>query len=259
MTSSCPTDEFGPERQTVLDVAAASGQLSVLLAQEFDHVVIAMDKSERQLAHAKKNIRYQVGNATQLPNSEQGEFYDAITVAQAYHWFLKDTTDQLFLQEARRVLHPSHGIVGIFGYGICAITNNDALHTVFQHEFYHQRLKSHCAPKDSFWNVDRRLVDHAFAELPTYNSMEIIVQRHYHKQTESWTRHQFLDYVRTFSGLVNLRQHCAQQQQQDPMEWLHQQFTSDTTEEEEESLLLEVEFPFFLIVLKPVHKKPETK
>jgi SAM-dependent methyltransferase len=90
-----------PNRSLALDVGCGTGQLSVLLAEQFERVE-AVDVSADQLAHAEQrgNLRYQLSPAESLP------FADAsmalVSVGQAAHWFDLPR----FYVEAQRVAQP---------------------------------------------------------------------------------------------------------------------------------------------------------
>lgn len=248
-TSSLPKTS----RKWALDVAAGSGQLSVLLAENFDRVV-ALDKSEEQIkhGHSRPNISYCAGVATKLPNVSEKEAtakqkFDAVTCAQAYHWFVEEKSDKDFLEEAQRIMDPDHGRLGIFGYGVCSISSSPTLETIFK-DFYYKDLGSNLPPSspDCHWNIDRRLVDNGLAGISTYNLMEVVETRQ-HIETRKMTIHMFLDYLRTLSALPNLRKVCAAKGEIDPMERLHKAFEANSVDDQ----VLDVDFPFFLIILKP--------
>ena len=243
-------------RRNVLDIAAGSGQLSAPLAERFDQVV-ALDKSEGQLQQGPRlpNIIYQPGLATGLSSAREkitaATHFDAVTCAQAYHWFIAESIDKAVLQEICHVLHPDHGKMGIFGYGVCTIASSPSLQDIFA-EFYYEDLGSSLEPSspDCYWDVDRRLLDRGMEDFPTHGLVEI-EGRHKAVERRTMTVHEFLNYVRTFSGLQNLRQKAALQGKQDPMEKLHRAFEANSQDDE----VLEVDFPFFLIVLKPSFKE----
>lgn len=243
-----------PKRRYALDIAAGSGQLSVPLATHFE-TVVALDKSEQQLQQGLRvpNIIYHTGLATDLTDATKeittttGHSFDAITCAQAYHWFIAENMDQAVLQEACRVLHPG-GKLGIFGYGVCTIDSSTSLQKIF-HRFYHDDLGSHLEPSspDCYWEVDRRLLDGGMEDFPAHGLVRVEA-RHATRERRNMSVPAFLNYVRTFSGLQNLRQKAASQGEIDPMETLQRQFEANSQEDE----VLEVDFPFFLIILKPV-------
>ena len=240
------------QRRYALDIAAGSGQLSGPLADHFA-VVVALDKSEGQLKHGPRipNIIYHSGLATNLKSATEeitgATHFDAITCAQAYHWFIAEGIDKFVLQEACRVLHPGSKL-GIFGYGVCTITSSSLLQEMF-YNFYYEDLGSNLEPSspDCYWEVDRKLLDSGMQDFPTHGLVEIEA-RHERIERRKMSVHAFLNYVRTFSGLQNLRQKAAMQGDCDPMETLQAQFEANSREDE----VLDVDFPFFLIILRPV-------
>lgn len=86
----------------VWDCGAGSGQAAVGLA-DFFHEVYATDISEQQIAHhiPRANIHYSVQSAEHSGFPEN--FFDAVVVAQALHWFDFDR----FWPEVKRVLKPN--------------------------------------------------------------------------------------------------------------------------------------------------------
>ena len=98
-------------RALAWDVGTGSGQAAQGLADHFDRV-LATDASAAQLEHAVRNprIEYRVARAeaSGLPDRS----VDAVTVAQALHWF--DTAG--FFAETQRVLAPG-GVLAVWCYG----------------------------------------------------------------------------------------------------------------------------------------------
>lgn len=97
-------------RERVWDCGAGNGQASVALAEYFSEVY-ATDISRQQIANAvsKNNVFYSVQPAeeTHFPNA----YFDAVTVAQALHWFDLNR----FWFEVKRVLKRG-GIFAAWGY-----------------------------------------------------------------------------------------------------------------------------------------------
>ena len=108
--------ELAPGRSTVWDCATGNGQAAVALAAHFDHV-FATDGAAAQIANATPHprVRYRVGTAeaSGLPSA----CADAITVAQAAHWFDLPR----FAAECRRVGRPGAPVI-LWGYTHATIT-----------------------------------------------------------------------------------------------------------------------------------------
>jgi ubiquinone/menaquinone biosynthesis C-methylase UbiE len=96
---------LGPER-TVVDVAAGTGKLTRLLVATGADVVAVEPVAEMRarLAEAVPGVRAQAGTAEALPL--RAASVDAVTVAQAFHWF----DGPAALTEFARVLRPGGGL-----------------------------------------------------------------------------------------------------------------------------------------------------
>jgi SAM-dependent methyltransferase len=133
-----------------LDVGCGTGQLSVLLAERFEHV-IATDASAQQIekaaAHAKVEYRAAPAENSGLPEHS----VDLITVAQAAHWF----DLQAFYAEARRIGKPG-AVLALITYGV--IQADPEIDPVIQH-FY----KDVVGP---YWPPERRHVEEGYRSLP---------------------------------------------------------------------------------------------
>lgn len=94
-----------------VDVGCGNGQLTNLLAEHFD-VVIGVDPSAEQLAHALagNRVQYVSGQAEQLPVEDRSA--DLVAAAQAAHWFDLPR----FYEQVRRVAAPGAVIV-LLAYG----------------------------------------------------------------------------------------------------------------------------------------------
>ena len=99
-----------PGRRLAVDVGCGSGQLSVLLGDQFD-AVEAYDPSESQLsdAHAHPKVRYAVAPAEDLPTVDGAA--DLITAAQAAHWFDRPR----FYAEVKRIAAPG-AVIALITY-----------------------------------------------------------------------------------------------------------------------------------------------
>ena len=98
------------------DCATGSGQAAVGLARHFTQVE-ATDASAQQVANALAHprVRYTVQPAERTDFADAA--FDAITVAQALHWFDLDR----FYAEARRVLRPG-GVIAAWAYDWSQVT-----------------------------------------------------------------------------------------------------------------------------------------
>ncbi|MEA2467953.1 MAG: hypothetical protein QOJ57_2079 [Thermoleophilaceae bacterium] len=98
---------LGPGR-TVVDLAAGTGKLTRELVATGSRV-IAVEPSEAMISvlrQAAPQAETLTGSAEEIPLEDGGA--DAMTVAQAFHWFANDTA----LREIHRVLRPG-GVVGL--------------------------------------------------------------------------------------------------------------------------------------------------
>ena len=145
-----------PARGCVWDVGCGNGQASVALAQRFERVV-ATDPSAQQLGKAVAHPRIAYRNEPQ--DLSEGNGYrtsiadhsvDAITVAQALHWF----DSPAFVTEVRRIAKPG-ALFAAWCYANCSVT--PAVDAVIAH-LYDDIL-------GGYWPPERRLVDEGYASL----------------------------------------------------------------------------------------------
>lgn len=190
---------------TVVDMGCGSGQATYQLVEHFDRV-IAVDPSKEQLAHAAphKCISYIQGDeATNFPHDllarEGIKKVDAVTVAQAAHWFnLPD-----FYKNVDRVLRVG-GVLGIWTYGNIVFPNDDELGHQVTDELYEGLLI-----KGGYWDDRRRHVDEHYASLPRMGQLPEFAQRYEEKEvrdmqmmTAEWSKEQLFGYIRSWSGYV---------------------------------------------------------
>ena len=140
--------EQAPARGTALDCGCGNGQLSILLADRFDHVV-ATDASAQQIAsavvHPRVDYRVAPAEASGLPDAS----VDLITVAQAAHWFDLNT----FYAEVRRVARPG-AVLALITY-VNVITDPE-ISAIIDH-FYGPVL-------DDYWQPERRHVEAGYQD-----------------------------------------------------------------------------------------------
>jgi ubiquinone/menaquinone biosynthesis C-methylase UbiE len=138
-----------PAREVCWDAGCGSGQASVSLARRFDHVV-ATDPSAKQIgnAEAKPNIDYHIEPAEHTTLADHS--VDAITVAQALHWFDLPT----FVTEVQRVAKPG-ALFAAWCYANCSVS--PTVDAVIEHLYD--------ATLGACWSPERRLVDEGYASL----------------------------------------------------------------------------------------------
>ena len=141
---------IAPARRLAWDAGCGSGQLSVLLAGAFEHVV-ATDASAEQIGRAtsQASVEYRCARAESSGLPER--VADLATAAQAVHWFDLPA----YYAEVRRVVRPG-GIVALISYGV--VTVGADLDAVIQ-PFYRNVLAS-------YWPPERRHVDDGYRSLP---------------------------------------------------------------------------------------------
>lgn len=92
--------------RTVLDLAAGTGKLTRLLVPSGANVIAV--EPMRQMRERLTGIVALAGTAERIPLADR--FVDAVTVAQAFHWFDADRA----LREIHRVLRPGGGLALIW-------------------------------------------------------------------------------------------------------------------------------------------------
>lgn len=150
LASLCATPDVA------LDVGCGSGQLSVLLAERFAHV-IATDASPQQIekaeAHARVEYRVAPAESSGLPNAS----VDIVTAAQAAHWFDLPA----FYAEARRVGKPG-AVLALITYGV--LQTDPDIDTTVQH-FYKDVVGPYWPPERRHVEDGYRSFDFPFQEL----------------------------------------------------------------------------------------------
>ncbi len=139
-----------------LDVGCGTGQLSVLLANRFSHV-IATDASARQTeqAEAHERVEYRVAPAERSGLPEHS--VDLITAAQAAHWFDLPA----FYAEARRIGKPG-AILALITYGV--LQADPDIDPTVQH-FYKDVVGPYWPPERRHVEEGYRAFDFPFDEL----------------------------------------------------------------------------------------------
>ena len=170
-----------PNDKNALDCATGNGQAAVGLAQFFQNV-IAIDASAAQIENAQPGNRIEYRVAPAEASGLLARSCDAITVAQALHWFRFEE----FYAEARRVLKPD-GLLAVWTYQHVRISPTiDAIIRRFHDEMV-----------GPFWPPERKLVGPAYFDLPfpfaEIGSPEFQMAAH-------WSLEQLLGYLRTWSA-----------------------------------------------------------
>ncbi|HEX7326734.1 MAG TPA: class I SAM-dependent methyltransferase [Rhodanobacteraceae bacterium] len=175
-----------PARGLCWDAGCGNGQASVTLAQRFARV-IATDPSARQIGNAesRSNIDYRVERAEHTTLAAQS--VDAVTVAQALHWFDLSA----FIGEVRRVAKPGAAFAA-WCYATCSVT--PAVDAVVAHLYD--------AVLGAYWSAERRLTDTGYAtlELP-FGS----VPQPAFEMRVDWNAVQLLAYLASWSAAQKYR------------------------------------------------------
>ncbi len=170
-----------PNDDLVVDCATGNGQAALGLA-EFFRQVIALDASVKQIESAQPHDRVQyrvaAAEATGLPDDS----CDAVTVAQALHWFDLDS----FYAEVTRILKRG-GVVAVWAYNYLRVSPEiDAVLRRFHDEIV-----------GPFWPPERKLVGHGYRDLP-FPFAEIVAPDLWIET--KWTIQHLLGYLSTWSA-----------------------------------------------------------
>jgi ubiquinone/menaquinone biosynthesis C-methylase UbiE len=171
-------------RDVALDCATGNGQAAILLANYFNKV-FATDLSVQQISEAERHPRVQYSVSSAESTSFENNTFDAITIAQAYHW----VNHQKFAEEATRI-GKNHAIVAVIGYNLFRSANQQVTRIV--DDFYFNVT-------DPYWEPERKYVQNLykdvlfpFAELPVTDSF---------RMETLWTIEQVEGYINTWSAI----------------------------------------------------------
>lgn len=177
-----------PARDRAWDAGCGNGQASVALAQRFQRV-IATDPSAQQLENAVAQPRVEYRNEPRNLSAQAGyatgidaRSINAITVAQALHWFDLPA----FVAEVRRVAKPG-ALFAAWCYANCSVT--PAVDAVIAH-LYDDIL-------GAYWPPERTLVDGGYASLDIPFAP---VAAPAFEMRVDWTAHQLLAYLTSWSA-----------------------------------------------------------
>lgn len=178
--------QAAPSRECVWDVGCGSGQASLALAQRFGRV-IATDPSAQQIGNATRDprIEYRVESGEHTTIGDRS--LDAVTVAQALHWFDLPR----FVEEVRRVAKPG-ALFAAWTYAGCNVAPPvDAVIA----RLYDDML-------GAYWPPERRLVDEGYASLDL--PFEAVQPPAFEMRME-WNAEQLLAYLSSWSAAQRCR------------------------------------------------------
>ena len=178
-----------PTRDCAWDAGCGNGQASVALARRFERV-IATDPSVQQIGNAIADPRVEYRNEPRDLSAGNGGYHtsidarsvDAITVAQALHWFDLPA----FLAEVCRVAKPGALFVA-WCYANCSVT--PAVDAVIAHLY--DDILGAC------WPPERMLVDEGYASLDIPFAP---VAAPAFEMCVDWTARQLLAYLASWSA-----------------------------------------------------------
>jgi ubiquinone/menaquinone biosynthesis C-methylase UbiE len=169
------------------DSACGNGQVAIDLVPYFSRIE-ASDIHENQIQHAFRHekISYSVQNSerTSFPNHS----FDAVCIAQAIHWLDLER----YFREVGRVLK-RNGLFAYWGYGFFHIT--PAIDEIIENCLL-EKIKP-------YWSEKCRILHDG------YNDIALPFERIKTPQiefTETWSLHQLLSYLSTWSA-IKLYQH----------------------------------------------------
>jgi SAM-dependent methyltransferase len=171
-----------PARRLAWDCATGNGQAATALAERFEHV-IATDASAEQLRFAEQHPRVEYRQATAESSGLDDASVDAITVAQALHWF----DHAAFNAEVHRVLVPA-GLITVWSYGLTKIS--PAIDALID-RFYSVTL-------DGFWMPNRAHIEAGYRTIPfPFDEIEVPP----FEMVDEYTMDDFCGYLGTWSAV----------------------------------------------------------
>ncbi|MCP9808759.1 class I SAM-dependent methyltransferase [Cyanobium sp. HWJ4-Hawea] len=212
--------EATSEHQHAWDCATGSGQAAVALAGFFERVT-ATDASAAQLEQSEPHWKVAYRVAPAEASGLASRSVDAITVAQALHWFPLDA----FFQECERVLKPG-GILAIWTYSLL-MSQKNSINQIIQH--YYRNIVG------PYWPPQRALVDDCYRSiqlpfkelnLAELRATPLAIQ-------ENWTLAHLKGYLRSWSASGYLQQ----AQYQDPLESIREELDTAWGEASQEKTI----------------------
>lgn len=189
-----------PAHDVVWDCACGSGQATGALAERFAYVV-ATDGSAEQLSHAPATPRTVWKLATAEASGLPEHSVDAVTIAQALHWFDLER----FWPEVRRVVRPG-GLVAAWSYGMPGV-GDVTIDAALRH--FHDETVG------PWWPLNRGHVDAGYRTLafpfPALDPPPFAMRM-------SWSLDQLLGYIGSWSATRRFRD----AEGRDPVPRLHE-------------------------------------
>jgi SAM-dependent methyltransferase len=173
-----------PNPHLAWDAGCGNGQLTLALAEHFEHVV-GTDISEAQLAKAPHmaNITWQVSNASH--SALRDHSVQLITVAQAIHWF---SFEDFYREVLRVAANQAH--IAVIGYNLLRI--DDKTDEIIRH-LYHDIL-------GGYWDNERKWIDEEYATIP-FPFEEITCPSF--EMNANWTTEHLFGYLSSWSAVKN--------------------------------------------------------
>jgi SAM-dependent methyltransferase len=171
-----------PRRDLAWDCATGSGQAAIALADDFTQV-IATDTSAKQLSHAPPHARVEYRVAPAESSGLPDHCADAITVAQALHWFDLDR----FYAEAHRVLAPGGALV-VWSYNDAEL-DDPGIDAALQHY--------NSVTVGPYWPAERQIVRDGYRTVP-FPFARIAAPPF--TLTREWTLAELSGYLRSWSA-----------------------------------------------------------
>ena len=172
---------LAPARRRAWDCATGNGQAALGLARHFG-MVFATDASADQVSRAVRHRRIRYGLASAELSPLANRSVDAVTVAQALHWFDRAR----FWEEARRVLVRG-GVVAVWSYhGFHIGREVEAV----MNRFYREIV-------GPYWPPERAIVERGYGELEFPFAAESPPPLRLEKR---WDLADMIGYLRTWSA-----------------------------------------------------------
>ena len=259
---STKLDELDIHRNSALDIACGSGQLTIALAQTvsessksdinrsqyglgFNHVY-GIDTSRVQLNNAitHNNIEYKYANAEKLDDINDDSI-DLVTIGQALHWFNIDN----ILKESQRILKKPNGLFSVIGYATPIYPQNTAFQNEFKH-YYMNILNSHDYGKDiCYWDIDRKMLDFAYDNVK-FNQYFSDIEKSWFMEQKFLNETELFGYFKTMTGYQNyINKHSNDADFVDPLLKLRDVYQTELTQTKQSSMMVGI--PFFALQMVP--------